>query len=446
MDTNALSALSVEQLTTRLAALIRLERGAIVDGLWTLVELERRKLHLALGYASVFDYCHRGLLLSKGTAYARMVGTELLARFPAIDAYLRDGRLSATTLAALRHVLTEDNHLQVLDKASGLTEDEVKHLAAGIAPKPPVKNSLRRVPVRPVPTTATRTSTAQPDLAPASARTTSSSAPPESPASTTLTASTRDASSTSEQLFVLEGNADRPAHRPRLTPRSADHYALKMNVPVELARRIEQVADALGVAKNDFETIFLECTRITLEHLEKKRLGVERKKKVAAPPSVQAPAQDAGAPPGEAPVQPGASELGSGAELRSEKPESPVSRYIPKAVRREVMQRDGGRCAFVGVNGVRCSERRGLQFDHIVAFAHGGTNEASNLRVVCFKHNQYCAEQLFGEEKIRREREKRHARPEQVDGGLIEAWAARTPRPTGTPARTGPRLRGPGAA
>ena len=40
-------------------------------------------------------------------------------------------------------------------------------------------------------------------------------------------------------------------------------------------------------------------------------------------------------------------------------------------VKREVWQRDGGRCAFVGTNG-RCSERGFLEFHHVVPYADGG--------------------------------------------------------------------------
>ena len=48
------------------------------------------------------------------------------------------------------------------------------------------------------------------------------------------------------------------------------------------------------------------------------------------------------------------------------------SRHIPAAVKREVWVRDDGRCAFVGGNGRRCTERGFLELHHVVPYAAGG--------------------------------------------------------------------------
>jgi hypothetical protein len=40
------------------------------------------------------------------------------------------------------------------------------------------------------------------------------------------------------------------------------------------------------------------------------------------------------------------------------------SRYIPRAVRREVAERDGEQCAFVAPDGQRCAERARIELDH----------------------------------------------------------------------------------
>jgi hypothetical protein len=46
--------------------------------------------------------------------------------------------------------------------------------------------------------------------------------------------------------------------------------------------------------------------------------------------------------------------------------------------------------------GRRCSERKGLHFDHVVPHARGGASTADNLRLRCGPHNQLAAEQAFG--------------------------------------------------
>lgn len=54
----------------------------------------------------------------------------------------------------------------------------------------------------------------------------------------------------------------------------------------------------------------------------------------------------------------------------------PRREAIPRAVQREVWQRDGGRC-------VECSTREKLCFDHIVPFSRGGSNTVRNIQLLC---------------------------------------------------------------
>ena len=79
---------------------------------------------------------------------------------------------------------------------------------------------------------------------------------------------------------------------------------------------------------------------------------------------------------------------------------SSISRYIPKSVAYEVRNHGQHRCSFVSSDGRRCSETCGLEIDHIKPFSLGGSNEASNLRLLCPAHNLLFAERTFGKEKI----------------------------------------------
>ncbi|HFL2038796.1 TPA: HNH endonuclease [Stenotrophomonas maltophilia] len=54
----------------------------------------------------------------------------------------------------------------------------------------------------------------------------------------------------------------------------------------------------------------------------------------------------------------------------------PRREAIPRAVQREVWQRDGGRC-------VECGTKEKLCFDHIVPFSRGGSNTVRNLQLLC---------------------------------------------------------------
>lgn len=72
---------------------------------------------------------------------------------------------------------------------------------------------------------------------------------------------------------------------------------------------------------------------------------------------------------------------------------------IPAATRRAVWARDGGRCSFVGPEGVRCQSRRMLELDHKLPRALGGGAGAENLRLLCRPHNDSERRRLVGEGK-----------------------------------------------
>jgi 5-methylcytosine-specific restriction endonuclease McrA len=67
------------------------------------------------------------------------------------------------------------------------------------------------------------------------------------------------------------------------------------------------------------------------------------------------------------------------------------ARTIPAEVRREVWQRDGGRCAFEGPRG-RCPVSGAVDFHHVIPYAMGGQPTADNIELRCRAHNLHQAE------------------------------------------------------
>jgi hypothetical protein len=57
-------------------------------------------------------------------------------------------------------------------------------------------------------------------------------------------------------------------------------------------------------------------------------------------------------------------------------------------------------CTFRDEAGERCPQRGHLELDHVEARALGGTNEPSNLRVRCRRHNRLAAEDVFGKAHV----------------------------------------------
>jgi len=79
MDFNGISSKAIVE---HLYELRRQERGLLVEFLWCLAELNQRSELLAMGFSSTFVFCTDYLGLSKGAAYRRTKGAELLVRFP----------------------------------------------------------------------------------------------------------------------------------------------------------------------------------------------------------------------------------------------------------------------------------------------------------------------------------------------------------------------------
>lgn len=80
---------------------------------------------------------------------------------------------------------------------------------------------------------------------------------------------------------------------------------------------------------------------------------------------------------------------------------------ISKGRREKLIRKAGGRCTFRDpVSGKVCGSRFQLEIDHIQPRALGGSNDPSNLRVLCRQHNQRAARKIFGASRMAK-----HARP-----------------------------------
>jgi len=69
------------------------------------------------------------------------------------------------------------------------------------------------------------------------------------------------------------------------------------------------------------------------------------------------------------------------------------SRYIPRKVKEIVYKRANGECE-------NCNSTHNLEYEHIIPFAMGGTNDLSNIKIFCKSCNQRKAIKDFGLEKM----------------------------------------------
>jgi hypothetical protein len=233
----SLRTLSSDELASRMQRLASAERATLLDFLLHLGEVDRRKLFAERGHSSLFVYLTDELRLAKACAYRRCVAARLLDRFPAIAPYLRDGRLCLTTLVELRDVLDDDNHADLLARAAGRTEDQVRELVAGL-----------------------RAQAAPPDLL-------SAIAPPRVPAIEP------------PPPAAAPPPFPPPAPPPRLSPINEELRVLRMTVGREFIAELEQVRNALGhvVPDGHLEKIIRHCFRVTLDAVRKRRRGGDRR-------------------------------------------------------------------------------------------------------------------------------------------------------------------------
>ena len=70
--------------------------------------------------------------------------------------------------------------------------------------------------------------------------------------------------------------------------------------------------------------------------------------------------------------------------------------------KREVYERDDAQCAYVSEDGVRCTSKAFLQYDHTLPRALGGSGKADESRLLCQQHNLHHAKRVFGREPVER--------------------------------------------
>ena len=136
--------LSDAQLVEELARCVGREREASAVLVAHLAEMEARGLHFGLGFPSLYSYCCEVLHLSEGATYKRIEVARAARRYPVLLDRLSDGSLNLSTARLLAPHLTDQNHLELVAAASGLSKRAVEDLLAQRFPRADV------IPLRPV--------------------------------------------------------------------------------------------------------------------------------------------------------------------------------------------------------------------------------------------------------------------------------------------------------
>lgn len=121
------------------------ERAFTIKLLHHLNEIGRRKLHLDLGYQSLFDYCIRKLKYSSSAAGRRIAAARCIRRFPQTESLLEERELSLCTVAMIEPILNEENAASILQRAHGASRRDVEKVVNEYRPPVALRDRIRPV-------------------------------------------------------------------------------------------------------------------------------------------------------------------------------------------------------------------------------------------------------------------------------------------------------------
>ena len=146
MTTIEIGRMSDATLVAETKRVAEVERRSTADLLALLVEVENRRVYLALGYSSLFAFSTQALHLSEQAAYSRITAARAARRFPLILELLSQGALSLSSVGIIAPHLTDENADSLFGSATHKSTREVERLIASLHAQPDIPPSLRAVP------------------------------------------------------------------------------------------------------------------------------------------------------------------------------------------------------------------------------------------------------------------------------------------------------------
>lgn len=376
----SLRELTSHQLAKKTEQLGKREHALVAQLIAHLAEISRRKLHLDLGFRSLFEYCLKKLGLTEGSTALRIQVANVCRRYPLILTAIQEGQVSLTVAGKLAPHLTTENQHRLIEECCGMTKREVEEYLVRLAPKPAVTPGIARQPQggqRSGPAPAKPS----PDCGRADLFTSSeqTQAPTPHPSAT-----------------------DNRARTPRpgeVAPCQVDLFNIRFPANQEFKNKLERLAEVLHIDNPhaNLAAVLEAALDVALDKKDPQKRQ-ERREKRAAKRAAAA-----------------TNEPAAGAPKTSPDEVSARSRAIPQPLRDQILIRAEQQCEYRAPDGTRCSARTHLDIDHVLPYARGGPSRSENLRVLCHQHNHRHAERCYGrafmENKIAHAQERVRERP-----------------------------------
>ena len=332
-ESHDLQQLNDRELILQTESLAHDERACTMQILHHLIEIGRRKLHLDMGYSSLYDYCVRGLKYSGAAAGRRIAAARCIRRFPDVQHLLEERELSLSTLSLIEPILNEDNAATILQRVCNASYRDVEKVVCEYRPPVALRDRIRPVRV-----------------------------------------AVSDPVSIDGLIFERECARIAPFGWEHRQARIEERMYVQFLASEELVEKFEQAKALLSGRGVDLS--FADVIEVLVTDFLDRRSPAARHEKREARKGATGP------------------------DSRRRECGGKDARQIPMATRDAVFVRDAGRCTFTGPDGIRCKSQKGLEVDHIRPVASGGTNELSNLRLLCAAHNLRAAEVALGHEAM----------------------------------------------
>lgn len=336
MDLTELKTLDNKTILTKTETLVREERRITTEVLQCLYEVERRILYAELGYSSLYDFCTKHLQYSEGSAHRRISAMRLLRDLPANIQTQTEEKIKAGAVS-----ITNLSLVHGFLKAEKREEGRVYSVPEKLELLNQIENQSKREIEK-------KLAAIQPKILPQSSE-------------RVLTEKLTEIKFVADDQLMkkLKRVKEVAAHQTMMNHSSSSFHELVHLLADEYLKHRDPLLKAGRSTKADDPKMKSESDRLTAVHSTSP----------ATKPRVSADDESA---------------------LLSIR-----SRYIPAQVRDEIWKRDQGMCAYSSC-GKKCESKYGLEIDHIIPFAMGGTHELSNLRLLCRNHNQYQAKKMWG--------------------------------------------------
>ena len=442
--TSTIGVLSDRELLRQTTTLVHHERhlqGAIIDHL---AEIDARRLFLRRGCSSLFDYAVRELGYSDAAAGRRIGAVRLCADQPDARERLRDGSLTLSAAAELQWAFDRQRRRgSIAGIASaapaGAVAPRIAAAGADLPRSAPTEApALGGGALGSAPAEIASADHPLTDTTPAATLSHSEPAPPlvlDAAGRRKLVeeASGKSARQVRRMLADLDPEMAPPADRVR--PLGDGRYELKAVIDADCQQGLDQLRGLLSHVDPRM-TIGQLVGRIVQEALDRRDPSrPPRRARTASRPAEDdstpasaskepaarerghaATVQDAASPASATstperqpqptpnatpnstrpPSRQGATERRAAAGRQPARTATPAAkprasgRAIPAAVKRQVWQRDSGRCSYVDrETGRRCNSRHLIEIDHILPYALGGGADPGNLRLRCAAHHRH---------------------------------------------------------